>query len=122
MQYQPVMRILAKFLRDQLEQSFLDFQRCFPRGDTGTIGNPENMRIHGNGWFAEGGIQDNVGSFAADSGQAFEFGPGARDLAREFPLEYVARGDDVFRLGVVQANGANVFFQTLRAESEHGRR
>ena len=121
MQYQPVVRILAKLSRDQPEQSFFDFQRGFARCDTGAVGNPENMRIDGDGCFAEGGIQDDVGGLAADPGQAFEFDPGARDLARIFFLEHAAGGDDVFRLGVVQTDAADVFFQAIHAESEHRR-
>ncbi|MBV6390136.1 MAG: hypothetical protein JNIBNLAF_01802 [Nitrosomonas europaea] len=72
--------IVTEFIRYHLEQFAFHFQDIFTRCDTDTVGYAENMRIHCNGGFAKGSIQNHAGGFPTDSRQLFQFRAGARDL------------------------------------------
>ena len=47
-----------------LEQFALDNQRGFTQCQAGSVGHPQDMRIHGHRWLAEGSVEYHVSRFA----------------------------------------------------------
>src|SRR6056297_159329 len=80
-QDQPVVGVEQKGLGHAFEQGLLDRQRRLSSGQSGSVADPEDMRIHGHGRLTEGGIEYHVGGLPADAGQGLELGPGPGDLA-----------------------------------------
>ena len=66
------MRVATEFFGHEFQQLFLHLDDILARGDAGAIGDAEDMGVHRDGRFAEGGIQDDVRGFPADTRQAFE--------------------------------------------------
>ena len=67
MQDQPMVGVLEKALGDAAQQLFLDCKRCFARRQASAVADPEDMRVHGDGWMAKGCIEDNVCGLAANA-------------------------------------------------------
>ena len=53
-------------------QFFFDFDDIFARCQSCAVGDAEDVGIDGDGGLAEGGVEYDVGGFAADAGQGFE--------------------------------------------------
>src|SRR3989344_3534906 len=117
MQDQPVMRIVAVYLGDRLEQIFLHHEHVFPRRQPGTIGHTEDMRIHGDGRLTEGGIENHVGGFASHARQRLQFLARRRYLAAVFFEKDFAGLQDIGGLGVVEADGFDVALETPQSET-----
>jgi len=56
----------------------------------------------------EGDVEHHVGGLAADAGQGFERGAIVRHLAAVAFQQQARQGDDVFRLGAVEAYGLDI--------------
>ena len=74
----------------------------------------DHMRIHGEAGHVERVAEHHVGGFAAHAGQCDQLLHGARHPAGEPGFELGGQGDDVARLGMVEADGADDVLHTLR--------
>ena len=61
--------IQPEWLRDGLFQLELDLERVLARREPGSVADPEDVRVHRERLFMEGGIQDDIGGLAADARQ-----------------------------------------------------
>src|SRR3546814_1183107 len=77
------------------------------------------MRVDGDGRLAEGDVEHDVGGLAPDTRQALQRLAVARHLPAMLFDELSAERDDVLRLGVEQADRADVVAQTRLAERDH---
>lgn len=111
--------VLHEFRGNIFEQFLFDLEHVLARRQAGAVTDTEDMCIHGNGRMAEGGVQYHIGGLTPDTGQ------GLKCLARrwDFPFVFVQQDltglDNVFGLGVEQANGLDVLAQTTLLEREH---
>jgi len=70
------------------------------RGESGAIGNPEDVSVDGDLGLAEYHVENDAGGLAPDAGQRLERGAVGRQLAA-VPFEQLpAQADEVLRLGV----------------------
>ena len=69
------------------------------------------MRIHGDSGMAKGGIQNDIGRFTSHTGQTFQCMAIFGYLTVIVFAENFTCLDDVFSLGVKQANGFDMLFQ-----------
>src|SRR2546422_10358359 len=69
---QPVVRVLAEALGHDLEELVLDLPHVLARREAGAVGDSKDVRVHRDGRMAEGGVEDHVGRFRADSGERLE--------------------------------------------------
>lgn len=118
MQYQPVVGILPVLPGYEFQQLLFDFQDVFARRQTGAVGYPEYVGIHGDSGVAEGGIENDVGRFPADTRQFFQGFPAFGDPAAVSPGQDMAGLDDVFGFRIVQADGFDVLLQPLCAHPD----
>ena len=112
--------IELELVRYQPQQPFFNLAYILARRDTGAVGYPENVGVHGNGGLPEGGVEHHVGCLASDTGQCLQCGPVLWNLAVVLLCKYAAGLDDVTGLGVEEANGFYVFLESGFSESEHG--
>src|SRR6266851_6436730 len=117
-QDQPVVRVLAEALGDELEKFVLDLAHILARCEAGAVGDAKDVRVHRDGRMAEGGVEDHVGGLPADSRERFERFARLRHLSAVALDEQPAGFEDVLRLGAIQADRADVFDQSLHAEGE----
>ena len=75
------MRVQGVFVRDRAQQTLFNRTHRFSPGESGTVGNAENMRIDGHRRFAEHAVQNDVRRFPADPGQRFQRGSIVWNLA-----------------------------------------
>jgi hypothetical protein len=71
-QDQPVVGVLEELLGHQPQQAQLHRQRRLALGDARAVGDAEDVRVHGHGGLAEGGVEHHVGGLAADAGQGLQ--------------------------------------------------
>ena len=105
--------VFPVLIRDEFQQLLFDFQDVFARRQAGAVGYAEYVGIHGDGGMAERGIEDDVRRFPADARQFFQGFPAFGDPAGMGPGQDVAGLDDVFGLGIVQADGFDITLQSL---------
>ena len=67
-QDEPVMRVLPELTGYIFEQGPFHFKRGCSGGESRAVCHPENMRVHGNGGFTEGGVEHHVGCFSSHTG------------------------------------------------------
>ena len=116
------MCILAEFFRDQPQQAVLDLDYVFTGRDTGPVGDPEDVRINRDGGMPECRVENHVGGFPADTGQGLEGGTVFRDLPVMLFSQDGAGSDDIFCLGVEQADRFYIFPEAGFSQFEHGLR
>ena len=104
MQDQPVVGVAAEGLRHDLFQLGLDVVDGLAGREAGAVADAEHMRVDGEGLLAEGGIEDDVCRLAANAGKGLQFLATARNFAAEAVDQRLAERDDVFRLGIEQAD------------------
>ena len=68
MQDQPMMGVLQEFFRNGLQQLQLNLQGCFTERQTGPVGDPENVCVHGDGRLSESRIKHDIGCFSSHTG------------------------------------------------------
>ncbi len=108
----------AELQRNYLLQLGLHRQRGFALGQPEAIGHAENVRVHRDGVLPEGHVEHHIGGFAAHARQRFQRLAATRHFAAVLVDQDAAGGDDVFRLGFVQPDGADRLTQPVFAEVE----
>jgi len=88
----------------------LNDQRCFSNGQASAVGYPEYMRIDRKGRLTKSGIQYDVGGFTTDTGQSFQCLAVGGYGALVFLQQGLAGCDDIFCLGIKQADGLDIGF------------
>ena len=114
-----MMGAAAEGLRHDPLQLHFNLQRILARRQAGAVADPENVRVDGEGFLPEGGIQNDIGGLAADAGQTLKRLAIFGHLAAEVIDQLLRQGDDVLRLGVEQADCLDVLFYALLAELDH---
>jgi len=117
-----VVSIFFEFVRRDAQQLFFDLFNSFARCQPGTIAEPENMGVDGDGRVAKRRVEYDIGGFSSDAGQRFECGAIIGNVAIVQVEQHAAGCDDIFRLGAEQADGLDVFGQSCFAERQHGGR
>ncbi len=117
-----MMGVGPKAFRHDPGEAILDRPYGGARGEAQTIGHPEDVGVHGDHGFAEGGIQNDVRRLAAHPGKGFEGFAFAGDLASMVAHQDLAGLADMARLGVVEADAGDEGLQLLLAQAQHGAR
>ncbi len=114
-----MMRMAPVGCRDDAMEPVFNLPDRAPGRKAQPVGDPKNMRIHGDCLLIECGVQDDVGRFAADPGERFEgFAVGGHHAA--MPLNQARAGlQDMGGLGVVQANRGDMAFEPVWPECAH---
>ena len=113
------MRVSAERLRYDLLELRFDFLRCFARCEARSVGDAEYMRVDGESFFPESGVQNHVCRFAADSGERLKLFTGAWNLTAEVADQRLRQGDDILCLGIEQANRLDLLAKCIFAEIDH---
>ena len=99
-------------LRDEFHEDGLDFFWVGLAGEAEAGGEARDVGVDDDAdVLAEGVAEDDVGGFAADAGELDEFVHGLRDVSAMLVDEEPAAGADVFGLGAVEADGAEVVLE-----------
>ena len=72
MQKNPVMGLFHKVFGNDFEEFFFDFKRGLTRSKACSVAYSEDVRVNGDRGLTEGNVQNNVGGFSTDAGQAFQ--------------------------------------------------
>jgi hypothetical protein len=118
-QDQPVVRIAAERLRNDFLELGFHLVDGLAGGETGAIADPEHMGVDGEGLLAERGVEHDISGLSADARQRLQIFAVARDFAAEAVDQSLAERDDVFRLGVEQADGLDRLAELFLAEADH---
>ena len=121
-QDEPVVGVEQKFFGHDAHQFIFYFAHVFAGGEVHAVADAKDVGVDGHHGLAEGGVEDDVGGFAADAGQRFEFFARLRHLASVFFQKDAAGFDDVFGLGFVKADGLRVFHHAFQPQIKHGLR
>ncbi|MNV28114.1 hypothetical protein D3C71_1192940 [compost metagenome] len=116
MQDQPVVRVEQELGRDHLDQQILHRTHILARRQTGAVGDAEDVRVHRHHRLAEGRVEHDIGSLAADTGQRLECSTITRHLAAVLFHQHRAGRNHVLRFRVVQADGGDVLLQAVFTE------
>ncbi len=73
--------VVQEFRGDELQQFLFHFEHVLARCQSGAVGDAEDMRVDGDGRLAEGGVENDIGGLAADTGQGFKRGAVFRNFA-----------------------------------------
>ena len=116
MQNEPMMDIFFKGVRHMLDESLLDFIDIFAGRKAGTVGNPKNMRVHGNRGLTKRCVEYHIGGLAADAGQGLQLGAGLWH-GTLVQIEQFATGlNDMLGFGAKQADGLDIANQAFLAQ------
>jgi len=113
------MRMAAKGLRHALFEQRLDLLDRLPFGQPGAVGNAEDMGIDREGFRAKGAVHHHIGGLAPDTGKGSQDIAIGGNFAAKITQQDFGQGDDVLRLGIEQADGADVLLEAILAEIEH---
>lgn len=105
--------------RNNLKQLFFDFQRCFPRSQTCSVADSEDVRVDSDRVLVKKDIEQDVSRLSADAGKTFQFGSGSGYFTSEFFKQNSATFDQVPGLAVIQAERRDVFFQSILTEGQN---
>ena len=119
MQNKPVMGMALVFVRHDLIQLGLHFERRLSDREAGAIADAEDVRVDRNRGLAEGDIENDIRSLAAYSGQCLERFTTAWDLTAMLLDQLFRQSDDVLRLGAEEADRFDEFPHPLFAERDH---
>ncbi|MEN9681785.1 MAG: hypothetical protein RLZZ627_1678 [Pseudomonadota bacterium] len=98
--------------RGRFQKLLLDLENRLARCQPNSVGESENVGVDRNGGLTKGGVQDHIGGFSSNTRESLQSGPISGNFPIMFSHQLLTKGDDVFRLAVKQANGAD-----KRAES-----
>ena len=115
------MGMQLEFIRHPLCQLFFHREHVFAGCNTGAVGNAKNVRIDRDGRLPERDIEDDAGGFAAHARQLHELFAAGRYCAGVAFEQQLAGRQDIFRLGAVEPNALDVFFQPCSAKLQDGR-
>lgn len=114
-----MVRVLPIGCRHDFHQFFFDVIDGLAGGKPGTVADAEDMGIDGDCRLAKSHIEDDVGRFAPDAGQAHEHFAGLRDAAGIFVNQDARKRQDVFGLGVVKPDGADMALELVDPQFDH---
>ena len=100
-----------EFGRNRFQQFVFHLTHGFPRRQSGSVGDPENMRVDRHGRFTESGVEHHIRRFTADAGQCFQFSTDPWNLSAVALDQKFAGFEDIGGLGVVKAERADGFAQ-----------
>src|SRR3984893_12010003 len=115
-------RLVPELLRRELDQLALDLFRGLARGQTGAIGDAEDMGVDGDGGVTKGDVQDDVCGLAADAGQPGESVMIGRHLAGVLANQWPRQRSHILGIGAKQSDGLNIWNEPRLAELDHGLR
>jgi hypothetical protein len=118
---QQLMRLQPPGRRRHRVEPALDLEHVLAGREAGAVGDPEDVGVDGEGLGPEGAVHHHVGGLASNSGQRLKRVQIGRHLAAVALDQGLRQSDDVLRLGVEQADGADVPLQPLLAECDHRR-
>jgi len=81
MQQQPVVRVLEVLPRRVRDEGLFDRERRTTGGESGAVGDAEDVGIHCHFHLAEHHVEHDAGGLAPDTGQGFQGGTLGRNLA-----------------------------------------
>ena len=90
--------IFFEFVRRDAQQLFFDLFNSFARCQPGTIAEPENMGVDGDGRVAKRRVEYDISGFSSDAGQRFECGAIIGNVAIVQVEQHAASCDDIFAL------------------------
>lgn len=114
-----MMGVFFVFVRRHPQQFLFDFNDCFAWRQTGAVAEAKNMRVDGDGGLAEGGVEYDISGLAANAWQRFQHDALVRHFAAVLVKQNLAGGDNVPGLGVVKADGLDVFAEAFNAQLQH---
>lgn len=100
-----MVRVSSERLRDDPVELRFDFFHGLSRRKPGSIANAKDMRVDCERLLSKCGVEDHIGSLAADSRQRLQLFSRLRNLAVEPVDQCLAKGDHVLRLRVEQPDG-----------------
>ena len=72
MQKNPVMGFFHKVFGNDFDEFFFDFERGLTWSKACSVAHSEDVRVNSDRGLTEGNVQNNVGGFSTDAGQAFQ--------------------------------------------------
>jgi hypothetical protein len=118
-QDQPVVRVPAKRLRDDLLELRLDLVDRLAGRKTGAVAHPEHVRVDRKGFLSESSVEHNVCGFAPNSREGLQLFARAGNLAAVSGDQRFTQRDHVPCLGVEQADGLDCGAKPLLPELDH---
>jgi hypothetical protein len=118
-QDEPVVRVAAKGLRHDFLKLCFDFLDGLARCEAGSVADAKDVRIDRERFLPKRGVEHYVGGLAADAGKFLELLPGARHFTAVVVDQHLRQSDDIFCLGIEQANGLDRVAQPFLAEIDH---
>src|SRR5690349_11277680 len=103
-QDEPVVRVLQVLGRRELQQLVFYGNDILSRGETGTVRDAEDVRVHRYCVLAERRVEDHVRRLAPDARQVLERLAAAGYLAAVLLEQHLRERDHVLRLGPVEAD------------------
>src|SRR5690606_1020850 len=103
MKYQPMVRVQHECLRDDFLKPAFHLEHCLSGRDPRSVGDPEYMRIDGDGGVAKRRVQHDVGGLATYSRQGFQRDAIIGHLSLMQIDQHLTGQYDVAGLGLVQA-------------------
>ena len=103
-QDQPVVGVAPEGLRHNLLEPGLDRIDILPGSKAGAVADTKDVSVDGESFLAEGGVEHDVGGLSAHSGKFLQILSSSRNLGAVIFDQRFAQCDDVFRLGVEQAD------------------
>lgn len=90
-----------------------------PLGEASAIADAEDMRIDCKGFGTKRSIHDDICGFSANAWQCLKRVPVGRDFAIMITDKEFGKCDNVFGLGVEQADGFNMAFERTLTKRNH---
>ncbi len=112
------MGMQPEFFRHSLQQFLFDGQRGLARGQSGAIGDAEEVCVDCDRRFAEGDVQHDIRGFPAYTRQLFQRSTIMRYRSCMFIDQDFAGGNDVFGFGAVQADALDMCLKSRHAKIE----
>ena len=114
-----MVRAYAKRGGRMLIERLFNREHGLPFGKASAIADAEDVRIHRKGFCAKRCIHHDIGSFSANAGQCLKRVTVGGDFAIMITDEEFGKRDDVFGLGVEQADGFNMAFERILTKRNH---
>ena len=115
-QDEPMVGVQLELIRNEFQETQLDFQGVLAGCDVGAVRYPEDVRIDGNRRLAECDVQHHVRRFSPDARQCLQCFPRAGHLTPVFENDAAARLQHVLRLHPIEADRLDVALQPLLSE------
>ncbi len=119
MQDEPVVCMLQVSGWNAFQELQLNSERRLSFGQSNTVADPKDVRVHGHGGFIECDIEDHIRSFSTHTRQGLKEFSGSWHAAVVLSDQYLTRLKQVAGLAFVKSNGFNVFFKALKPQIQH---